>query len=126
MHPASFPVNNNVTTSNKPPNFPADEEYYSVEALVNEPPSSGVAIPPPSPSVRGGTSRGRYLEGEFTATGKFLGFSQLKFVLSNGDDAELKESPPVEVKVGFECYIFFSVLLSSKIFLYILLFHMGV
>ncbi|XP_027236984.2 ileal sodium/bile acid cotransporter [Penaeus vannamei] len=39
------------------------------------------------------------LEGSFNVSGKFLGFTKIKFVLSNGNDEELVESEPVNVKV---------------------------
>ncbi|KAK7071074.1 hypothetical protein SK128_024596 [Halocaridina rubra] len=39
------------------------------------------------------------LEGSFNVSGKFLGFTKIKLVLSNGSDQELMESEPVNVKV---------------------------
>lgn len=39
------------------------------------------------------------IEGSFNITGKFLGFTKIKMVLSNGNDEELVESEPVKVQV---------------------------
>ncbi|XP_066942403.1 ileal sodium/bile acid cotransporter-like [Macrobrachium rosenbergii] len=39
------------------------------------------------------------IEGSFSISGKFLGFTKVKLVLSGGNDEELMESEPVKVKV---------------------------
>ncbi|XP_018017128.1 P3 protein [Hyalella azteca] len=80
VSPHSFRVDQDTTTLDQPPHFPI----------------------PSGDNNDTGSTGGRYLTGEFTARGEFLGFSKLKFVLSDGgNDSELVETQvPIKVERG--------------------------
>uniref|UniRef100_A0A2P2HWE9 P3 protein-like n=1 Tax=Hirondellea gigas TaxID=1518452 RepID=A0A2P2HWE9_9CRUS len=97
--PPSFVINKNVTTATKPPGFPSD---YAILTDASPGKQDGE-------STRAGRkvseSSGRYMEGELDVSGVFLGFSEVRFVLSDGQDHDLKEvdsssSVPVKVQRG--------------------------
>ena len=77
VFPKSFDVSKSSSTAEKP------EELSDLQSDSN---TSSI-------------SSGRYYTSNFTASGIFLGFSEVKFILSDGQDSEMMETEPVPAKV---------------------------
>ncbi|KAF2361006.1 Bile acid:sodium symporter/arsenical resistance protein Acr3 [Trinorchestia longiramus] len=78
VEPDVYEVTQTFTTAEEPADFPLPPASNTTQVVYD----------------------GRFFSGDFEASGEFLGFSKLKFVLSNGsNDEELMESEEIDVKV---------------------------